>query len=146
MKIQQSISVICLVVCLGITTPYFWWNGTFLICFPINKFVYKSSSSSLDYLINANFVKIRFREIPKNQRFAKFAKIYTREIYENFFIREIRENKLPQKKWKVQSQKLILAKICFRENFYTRKFLPLRYIKKKLCPKHLSWYMRVTKF
>ena len=114
-----------MVVCLGITTPYFWWNGTFMI---INKFVYKSSSSSLDYLINANFVKIRFREITKNQRLAKFAKISTREIYENFFIREIRENKLPRKKWKVQSRKLILAKICFRENFYTRKFLPLRYI------------------
>ena len=40
--------------------------------------------------------------------------------------REIRENKLSRKKWKVQSRKLIVAKFCFRENLYTRSFLPLR--------------------
>ena len=46
--------------------------------------------------MKANFAKIRFREISKNQRLAKFAKISPREICENFFIREIREIKLPR--------------------------------------------------
>ena len=38
--------------------------------------------------------------------------------------RETRENKLPRKKWEIQSRELILTKFCFRENLYTRIFLP----------------------
>ena len=42
--------------------------------------------------------------------------------------REIRENKFPRKKWKVQSRKLILANLCVCKYLYTRSFLPLKYM------------------
>ena len=53
--------------------------------------------------------------------------------------REIRENKLSRKKWKVQSRKLIVAKFCFRENLNTRSFLPLRYMKIPLSRRQVPW-------
>ena len=73
--------------------------------------------------------KMSFLQSLKNLRLAKFAEISPREIHKNFFVREIRENKLPRNNWNLQSRKLTLAKFSFRENLYTRSFVPLRYPK-----------------
>ena len=133
MKIQQFVSVEWLIVSLDITTPYFWWNRTFQICSPVNNCIYTNRFSlNTRYLMKANFAKIRFREISKNQRLAKFAKISPREICENFFIREIREIKLPRKYMKSS-----IAKINPREILFSRKFVHANFstfkVNKKTC-------------